>query len=83
MGMNDIYRQTLEYQEGRNACSDGIRRGQNPYSARGNKSAYAWWLGWDDENDYRLQIADDLDDESESQADGTTHYIEQFDDDEN
>lgn len=50
--MNKLFRQTLEYQEGRNARVEGIRRGQNPY-ASGEKdgNAYAWWMGWDDEDD--------------------------------
>lgn len=50
MPTDSVYKRTLEYQEGRNAYCDGVRRGQNPYSAGNDGSkAYAWWLGWDDE----------------------------------
>lgn len=72
--MNELYRQTLEYQEGRSACREGERRAHNPY-ASGEKqgSSSAWWMGWDDENDYQLQIADDL-------GEGESNDVNQEDD---
>jgi len=58
MGMKKLYKQTLEYQEGRNAYREGTRRGGNPY-ASGDKqgSSTAWWMGWDDEweEDHKTQ----------------------------
>ena len=51
MSKTKLYKQTLEYSEGRSAYCEGERRAHNPY-ASGEKegSAHAWWLGWDDED---------------------------------
>jgi hypothetical protein len=50
MSMTEIYKQTLEYQEGRAAYIEGERQAHNPYASGEKKgSASAWWLGWDDE----------------------------------
>lgn len=55
MGLASVYRQTIEYQEGRNAYREGIRRGQNPYSENEKGSSHAWWMGWDDEEEKAIQ----------------------------
>lgn len=47
------YRYHPAYQEGRNAYAEGTRRGHNPYAATGHdqSATYAWWQGWDDEQE--------------------------------
>jgi hypothetical protein len=58
--MSDRYKYHPAYHEGRNAFVEGIRRGQNPYSATGNNqtACLAWWAGWDFEFDDDL-LGDD------------------------
>jgi DNA-directed RNA polymerase subunit RPC12/RpoP len=49
--MSIDYRNEPAFQEGKSAYSEGIRRGQNPYSASAdgrNRSCSAWWAGWDE-----------------------------------
>ena len=54
------YKFHLGYSKGRYDHADGIRRGQNPYSANGDQvSCLAWWDGWDDEDEEEPWDADD------------------------
>ncbi len=45
------YQHHPAFQEGLAAHAEGIRRGQNPYSASGDqRAAIGWWAGWDAED---------------------------------
>jgi hypothetical protein len=83
MSMTNLYKQTLEYQEGRGAYREGERRAHNPY-ASGEKqgSASAWWLGWDDEEAEDIKQHDSDNKNFKPPTEKELHdYYERFDED--